>query len=357
MMEALLEAFWGLSIDMGVYILFGLLAAGVLHQFIREEWIQRHLGKNTQGSVYKAALYGAPLPLCSCSVIPFAATLKRNGASKGATLSFLISTPITGIDSILATFGMFGGVFTLYRVISSVIIAILAGLLMNIFESKVPLEPKKAFSFSATAPVSSSEVSFENTDKKQNKFSLYDVFHYGFVTLLGSFSKPLFWGLLIGAFITAAMPTNLQQFFGDNRFLGYIIAVAIAAPMYVCATASLPIAASLILAGVSPGAAFIFLSAGPATNTVTMGVVKSMLGMRALTVYLGVIIGGSILFGALIDMGFNTLNIGLNLDMNEQHGLVQESAAVIMLGLMGWHFISGWFKKTDKGCSGGSCCS
>lgn len=356
-MEALLEAFWGLSVDMGIYILFGLLAAGVLHQFIREEWIQKHLGKNTQGSVYKAALYGAPLPLCSCSVIPFAATLKRNGASKGATLSFLISTPITGVDSILATFGMFGGVFTLYRVVSSVIIAIAAGLLMNIFEPKELIKPKKAFSFSATAPASSPKVSFENTDKKQNKFSLYDVFHYGFGTLLGSFSKPLFLGLLIGAFITASMPTNLQQFFGDNRFLGYIIAVAIAAPMYVCATASLPIAASLILAGVSPGAAFIFLSAGPATNTVTMGVVKSMLGMRALIVYLGVILGGSIVFGALIDIGFDSLSVGMNVDMNENHGLLQESAAVIMLGLIGWNLMSGWFQKTDKSCGGGSCCS
>lgn len=356
-MEALFVAFWGLSMDMGIYILFGLLAAGVLHQFIREEWIQKHLGKSTHASVYKAALYGAPLPLCSCSVIPFAATLRRNGASKGATLSFLISTPITGIDSILATFGMFGGVFTLYRVASSVIIAIAAGLLMNFFEPKESVEAKKSFTFSTTAPVSSPKVFCESTEKKQKKFSLYDVFHYGFVTLLGSFSKPLFWGLLIGAFITAAMPTNLHQFFGDNRFLGYMIAVAIAAPMYVCATASLPIAASLILAGVSPGAAFIFLSAGPATNTVTMGVVKSMLGLRALVIYLCVIMGGSILFGALIDVGFDTLSIGMNVDMHEHHGVVQESAAVIMLGFIGWHFISRWFKKTDKSCSGGSCCS
>lgn len=352
-MEALLEAFWGLSVDMGIYILFGLLAAGVLHQLIREEWIQKHLGKNTHGSVYKAALYGTPLPLCSCSVIPFAATLRRNGASKGATLSFLISTPITGIDSILATFGMFGGVFTFYRVGSSVIIAIAAGLLMNIFEPKELEKPKKAFSFSAAAPISSPKV----IDKKQKKFSLYDVFHYGFVTLLGSFSKPLFWGLFIGAFITAAMPTNLQQFFGDNRFLGYIIAVAIAAPMYVCATASLPIAASLILAGVSPGAAFIFLSAGPATNTVTMGVVKSMLGMRALLIYLGVIMGGSVFFGALIDIGFDTLAVNISVDMQEHHGWIQEGAAVIMLGLIAWNFVSGWFIKKDKSCSGGSCCS
>lgn len=353
-MEAVGGAFWELSVDMGIYILLGLLAAGVLHQFIREEWIQKHLGKNTNNAVVKAALLGTPLPLCSCSVIPFAATLRRNGASKGATLSFLISTPITGVDSILATFGMFGGVFTLYRVASSVVIAMVAGMLMNLFE---PNKPKKAFSFTAAAPLNTTtSISSIGNDTKKN-FSWYDVFHYAFITLLGSFSKPLFLGLLIGAFITAAMPANLHQFFGDNRFLGYVIAVAIAAPMYVCATASLPIAASLVLAGVSPGAAFIFLSAGPATNTVTMGVVKSMLGMRALIIYLSVIMGGSVLFGALIDVGLDMLSVGMNVDMDEQHGLLQEGAAVIMLGLIGWHFISGWFKKSDKSCSGGSCCS
>ncbi|MDP3301571.1 MAG: SO_0444 family Cu/Zn efflux transporter [Sulfuricurvum sp.] len=353
-MEALLEAFWGLSVDMGIYILFGLLAAGVLHQLIREEWIQKHLGKNTHGSVYKAALYGTPLPLCSCSVIPFAATLRRNGASKGATLSFLISTPITGVDSMLATFGIFGGVFTLYRVVSSVIIAMAAGMLMNIFE---PKEAVKPFSFSTTAPVSSVKSSPTTANEAPKKFSLYDVFHYGLITLLGSFSKPLFWGLLIGASITAAMPTNLQQFFGDNRFLGYLIAVAIAAPMYVCATASLPIAAALIVAGVSPGAAFIFLSAGPATNTVTMGVVKSMLGMRSLLIYLGVIGGGSILFGALIDVGFESFAVPMSVDMNEHHGVIEQAGAIIMLGLIAWHFTTGWLTKKDQSCSGGSCCS
>lgn len=354
-MYELLESFWSLSQDMGIYILLGLLAAGVLHQFVRESWIQKHLGAKTHNAVFKAALFGVPLPLCSCSVIPFAATLQRNGASKGATLSFLISTPITGVDSMLATFGMFGGVFTAYRVASSVVIAITAGMLMNIFEPEEA--PKKGFSFSATAPLNPVKPIHTASKELRPKFSLYDVFHYGLVTLLGSFSKPLFWGLLIGAMITAAMPTNLHQFFGDNRLLGYLIAVAIAAPMYVCATASLPIAASLVLAGVSPGAAFIFLSAGPATNTVTMSVVKSMLGMRALLIYLGVIVGGSILFGALIDMGFDTLSIGLNTDIHEHHGWIQQGGAIIMLGLIAWHFVSGWFKKKEKSCGGGSCCS
>lgn len=353
-MQVLFESFWSLSQDMGIYILLGLLAAGVLHQFVRESWVQKHLGPKTHNAVLKAALFGAPLPLCSCSVIPFAATLRRNGASKGATLSFLISTPITGVDSMLATFGIFGGIFTLYRVVSSVIIAIAAGVLMNIFELK---EVPKPFSFSATAPVSPAKVSPITINETPKKFSLYDVFHYGLITLLGSFSKPLFWGLLIGAFITAAMPTNLHQFFGENRFLGYLMAAAIAAPMYVCATASLPIAAALIFAGITPGAAFVFLSAGPATNTVTMGVVKSMLGMRALIIYLGVIVGGSILFGALIDVGFETLAVHMSVNIHEHHDVIGQGGAIIMLALIGWHFVSGWFKKKDKNCGGKSCCS
>lgn len=354
-MNLILEAFWELSIDMGIYILFGLLAAGVLHQLIREEWIQKHLGSNTHASVYKAALFGAPLPLCSCSVIPFAASIRRNGASKGATLSFLISTPITGIDSILATFGMFGWVFTLYRVFTSVIIAITAGMLMNIFEPKEAA--KKGFTFSAVAQHPTPKiVQIPQSDTKK-PFSLISVFHYGLVTLLGSFSKPLFWGLLIGAFISAAIPSNLNELFNDNRVLGYLIAVAIAAPMYVCATASLPIAASLIIAGVSPGAAFIFLSAGPATNTVTMGVVKSMLGMRALVIYLSVIIIGSIAFGTSIDFLFDSLSITMNVDFHEHHSIFEESAAALMLGLIAWHLIRERFKKKEKTCGGGSCCS
>lgn len=350
-MYFLWESLWSLSVDMGIYILFGLLAAGVLHQLISEEWIKKHLGSDTHGSVYKAALFGTPLPLCSCSVIPFAASLRRNGASRGATLSFLISTPITGIDSILATFGMFGWVFTLYRVFTSVVIAITAGILMNIFGPKEVT--KKGFSFTATAP----KVTSISKPEAKKPFSVASVFRYGFITLLGSFSKALFWGLLIGAFISAAIPSNLHDLFNDNRILGYLIAVAIASPMYVCATASLPIAASLIIAGVSPGAAFIFLSAGPATNTVTMGVVKSMLGTRALGIYLSVIAIGSVAFGASIDVLFEALSIPMNVDTHEQHGLLSEIAAALMLGLIGWHLIRGFFETKDKNCSGGSCCS
>lgn len=348
-------AFWDLSVEMGAYILFGLLAAGILHQLIDEEWVRKHLGSSSSGSVYKGALFGAPLPLCSCSVIPFAASLRRSGASKGSTLTFLISAPITGVDSILATFGMFGWAFTLYRLLSSLILAVAAGLLLNRFE---PAEPAVKPAFSAVAPSGGGTVfAFQTPPTVKKKFSVAEIFRYGFGTLLGSFSKPLFWGLVIGAAITAAVPQNLHTLLGENLWIGYLLSVAIAAPMYVCATASLPIAASLMIAGVSPGAAFIFLSAGPATNTVTMGVVKSMLGTRALIIYLSVIVGGSVLFGALIDLLFDAFSVEMAGAMEESHGWFSQGAAAVLLGLLGWHLSSLWFRKPKNCCDGGSCCS
>lgn len=353
-MEALAQSFWGLSVDMGIYILLGLFGAGILHQLVREEWVKKHLGTSDSRSVFKAAMYGTPLPLCSCSVIPFTASLRQSGASKGSTLSFLISTPITGIDSIMATFGMFGWAFTLYRLFSSVAMAVAAGVLINLFE---PEAPKPKFSFSAAQPSSLLSVPKQPALTPRAPFSVKEIFRYGFITLLGSFTKPLFWGLVIGAFISAAIPSNLNEVIGEHRVWGYLIAVAIATPMYVCATASLPIAASLIIAGISPGAAFVFLSAGPATNTVTMGVVKSMLGLRALIIYLSVIIGGSVLFGALIDLGFDSMEISLGMNLHEHHGILEQGAAAVLLGLIGWHLIGGWFKKRNSSCSGGSCCS
>lgn len=356
-MDAVLGAFWELSVDMGVYILGGLLAAGVLHQLIDEQWVRRHLGYNRRGAVWKGALFGTPLPLCSCSVIPFAAALRRSGASKGATLSFLVSAPITGVDSILATFGMFGWAFTLYRLITSVILAIVTGVLMEY--SDVPDTPRQPLFSVAPSPMAETAVLSPGQPLASTKkpFSVREVFSYGFGTLLGSFSKSLLWGLVIGAVIAAAIPGNFQELLGENRWAGYLIAVGIAVPMYVCATASLPIAASLIVAGVSPGAAFIFLSAGPATNTVTMGVVKSMLGMRALVIYLLVIIGGSLLFGVVIDMGLDILAVNVSVEMEERHGWIEQSAAAVLLGLLAWHLVVERFRKPKGCCNSGSCCS
>jgi len=340
-----------LSNAMAPYILFGLVFAGILHELVPETLVTKHLGKENISSVIKSTIFGIPLPVCSCGVIPLATSIKKSGASKGATLSFLISTPITGVDSILATYGMFGWAFTLYRVITSMLMAMIAGILTNIFDKEdVPqaqtmfsTTPASKTSFATTASFSASPEedapsccsSATSCDVPQ-KFSLMKALRYAFVTLLGDIAKPLFWGLVIGALITVAVPQNLSEILIEYSWLSYLIVIAIAVPMYVCATASLPIAAALMLSGVSAGAAFVFLSAGPATNTVTIGVVKKMLGTRSLYIYLGSIIVGSLLFGLGLDYIFSISDINPQslVHLHEEVGIVDMLSSVIL-----WSFV------------------
>ncbi|MCJ7764593.1 MAG: SO_0444 family Cu/Zn efflux transporter [Thiovulaceae bacterium] len=348
-----------LSNAMAFYILFGLLFAGILHELVPDTLVTKHLGKESVGSVVKATIFGIPLPVCSCGVIPLATSIKKSGASKGATLSFLISTPITGVDSILATYGMFGWVFTIYRVLTSMVIAMAAGVLTNYLdredEQKKPLfSAAPASGFSMKPPSSeegeegsccSGSACCESGDKKG--FSLLAALRYAFITLLGDIAKPLFWGLLIGALITIAIPQNLSDILVEYSWLSYLIVIAIAVPMYVCATASLPIAAALMLSGVSAGAAFVFLSAGPATNTVTIGVVKKMLGSRSLYIYLGTIVAGSILFGLGLDYIFDISDIDPKslVHMNEEAGIVAITSSIVLWGFIGYFLAKPLFTK------------
>jgi uncharacterized membrane protein YraQ (UPF0718 family) len=372
------SALYDLSNAMAPYILFGLLFAGILHELVPTTFVERHLGSDNVGSVVKATLFGVPLPVCSCGVIPLATAIKKNGASNGATLSFLISTPITGVDSILATFGMFGWAFTLYRVVTSMLIAVAAGIVNNFaaVETVKEPEPKPAFSlgspsgFSPAQPVAFASASLaqegcgegcgcEHEREAKKSFSISAALRYGFVTLLDDIAKPLFWGLIVGAAITAAVPENLSEMISGNLWLGYLIVIAVAVPMYVCATASLPIAAALILSGVSAGAAFVFLSAGPATNTVTIGVVKKMLGARSLAIYLATIILGSLLFGLGLDLFFAQIDLDMKsiVRLEEEAGLIAVGSSVILWGLTLYFLLRPFFaKKEKKCCSGGSCC-
>ena len=361
------EALWQLSIAMAPYILFGLLFAGILHELVPDSIVTKHLGKDNVSSVVKSTVFGIPLPVCSCGVIPLATSIKKSGASKGATLSFLISTPITGIDSIMATYGIFGWIFTVYRAITSMIIAMVAGILTNIFDSdtstsSVTVKDKKA-SFSIHAPIEEScgtgkGSCCSSVHDEKKKFSFVAAFKYAFVTLLGDIAKPLFWGLLLGALITVAIPDNLAELLKDKAWLSYLIVIIIAVPMYVCATASLPIAAGLMLSGVSAGAAFVFLSAGPATNTVTIGVVKKMLGTKSLIIYLGSIIVGSILFGLGLDYIFDISSIdpASLIHLHEEAGLISTLSSIILWGFLLFFIAKPYFEKKDD-CSGGSYCS
>lgn len=339
---------------MSPYILFGLVFAGILHELVPESIVTKHLGKENILSVIKSTLFGIPLPVCSCGVIPLATSIKKSGASKGATLSFLISTPITGVDSILATYGMFGWIFTIYRVFTSMIIATIAGILTNFIDKE---KAKPAFSavspnqssFSMSAPKTTEVKSCCSAQKSEekSKFSIKKVFVYSFGTLLKDIAKPLFLGLVLGALITIAIPQNLSEVLIDNAWISYLIAIAIAVPMYVCATASLPIAAALMLSGVSPGAAFVFLTAGPATNTVTIGVVKTMLGVKSLYVYLGTIIAGSTIFGFGLDYIFNinSIDAAKLIHIHEEVGIIEIVSTTILWGLMFYYLAKPYFKK------------
>ncbi len=369
-----LEALWSLSLAMAPYILFGLLFAGLLHELVPDSIVTKHLGKDNVSSVVKSTIFGIPLPVCSCGVIPLATSIKKSGASKGATLSFLISTPITGVDSIMATYGIFGWLFTVYRAITSMIIAMVAGILTNIFDKDDTIEEKKlsfptlapqaSTSFSMNAPISEESYatgegrSCASSSEEKKPFSFLRAMQYAFTTLLGDIAKPLFWGLIIGAFITVAIPDNLTELLSDKTWMSYLLVIIIAVPMYVCATASLPIAAGLLLSGVSAGAAFVFLSAGPATNTVTIGVVKKMLGTKSLVIYLGSIVIGSIVFGLGLDYIFDASAIDPTslIDLDEEGGIIDTLSSVVLWSLVLYYIAKPYFQKKDS-CNGGSCCS
>ena len=331
---------------MAIYILVGLLIAGILKQLVPNDFVSKHLGKGSFSSVIKATLFGIPLPVCSCSVIPLAQGLRKEGASKGAVQSFLISTPITGVDSILATFSFFGLVFTIFRVVSSVIIAICVGLVQNFVEKEENIQDKEKNIVDSSCDCSSKSTSCSSAESKKEKFSIKKVFYYAYVTLFVDMTKALFIGLILGALFTSFAPKEYTSLLFENQILTYIVIMLFSMPLYVCATASLPIAAAFMIQGMSGGAAFIFLTAGPATSAVTMSVVYKTLGKTSLIIYLSVIAVLSFLFALFYDSFFSGLNILNFIEEKEEVSFISQIASLIMLGLLAYHLIKPWLNRS-----------
>jgi len=345
----------------------GLLVAGILKQLVPSDFVSKNIGERSTSSVMKAALFGIPLPVCSCSAIPLAQGLKKEGASKGAVLSFLISAPITGADSILATFSFFGLIFTVFRVISSTIIAILVGLIQNFVEDEEPKEGIfNSMVFTTYAPTnntlfsqgfkkeksgtSSCCDSFRSSNLgKKRAFSIKATFFYGYVTLLKDIAKPLFVGLLFGAIVTSFIPKEYSSLLFENQFLTYFFILIIAIPLYVCATASLPIAAAFMIKGMSVGAAFIFLTAGPATSAVTMSVVYKMLGKKSLIVYVSTISILALIFGTGFDYFEGHLDILDVSSYSKEVGIINKITSGLLLFLILYYLLKPMFIK-EKGC-------
>ena len=277
--------------EMSPYILFGFLIAGILHAFVSPEGMSRHLSGHGWKPVVKAALFGIPLPLCSCGVLPTAVALRNQGASKGATTSFLIATPQTGVDSIAATYALLGLPFAIMRPLGALTGALFGGLAVNSSDRRT------SASETAASPTQAPTASLPPTFHAK----VVDALRYGFLDMVGSVGKWLVIGLIVAALITMFMPEHLLLSLSRYPILAMLLMVAIAVPMYICATGSIPIALSLILKGLTPGVGFVLLMAGPAANFASVMVLKRSLGTRATALYVGSVVATAIMFGIVID--------------------------------------------------------
>ncbi len=280
--------------EMSPYILLGFFIAGLLHAFVKPEMMARHLSGNGIKPVLKAAMFGIPLPLCSCGVLPTSVSLRRQGASKGATTSFLIATPQTGVDSIAATYSLLGLPFAILRPVAALFGALLGGLSVSKFDASNNNIANDCYTAQCKIPV-------QEAQNKSFHSKMGEAIRYGFVDMVASVGKWLIIGLIIAAIITVALPDEL--FLGLSRYpiLAMLLMVIIAVPMYVCATGSIPIALSLICKGLTPGVGFVLLMAGPAANFASVMILNRNLGKRTTFIYVMSVIVTAIFFGIVID--------------------------------------------------------
>ena len=292
-MVNILAEIWSLLCEMSPYLLLGFLLAGLMHEFIPNKIYTKYLGEPSLKSVVLAALFGVPLPLCSCGVIPTAMGIRKEGASKGATISFLIATPQTGVDSIIATYSLMGLPFAIIRPIVAFVTAIFGGVLSNSFSTDP--SPKRTESNKPLPSGESSEEAGGLVERFRRALS------YAFGEMMEDIGKWLAIGLIVAGIITAAVPDSWFTIFQGNTLYSVLFVLAFSIPMYLCATGSIPIALALMLKGLTPGAALVLLMAGPASNAASILVVSKVLGKRSMLIYLIAIITGAVLFGFGID--------------------------------------------------------
>ena len=272
---------------MSPYILLGFFLAGIMHAFVPAALYHKYLGRKSFRSVLNAAILGIPIPLCSCGVIPTAMSLKKEGASRGATVSFLIATPQTGVDSIIATYSLMGLPFALLRPLAALFTSLFGGQMVNIFD-----KDKEENAVKPATPVAT---------KSSFGAKVVEVFRYAYIEMMQDIGRWLIVGLVVAGLITVFVPQSFFALFSDNSLLSMLIVLVFAIPMYLCATGSIPIAVALMMKGLSPGTALVLLMAGPAVNSASMLVVGKVLGKKTLLIYILSIILGSVLFGLGID--------------------------------------------------------
>ncbi|MBI5210086.1 MAG: SO_0444 family Cu/Zn efflux transporter [Elusimicrobia bacterium] len=331
---------------MAPYLLFGFAAAGVLSVLVSPEAVERHLGgaQRPWWAVVKASLFGVPLPLCSCGVIPVAASLRNHGASRGATVSFLISTPQTGVDSLMVTYGFLGPVFAAFRVVAAFVSGVAGGMAVDLLGG---VEETGA----AALPSGKGRAS-----REWKRGGWREALHYGFVALPRDIGSAMLMGLAVAGLIGALLP---PQFFhellgplaarlgpGWANFASMLVMMAIGIPTYVCATASVPIAAALVAKGVSPGAAFVFLMTGPATNAATVAMVWKTMGKKTAWVYLAAIAAMALLSGWALDMALPDLRVSMGEHAHHAgSGLWETLSGLALLAVLGAAVFPPWLRR------------
>ena len=309
-------ACWHILLELAPWLLLGALVAGVLHDLLPADFLKRQLSGSL--GVFKAVTLGVPLPLCSCSVIPVGLSIKQVGASDGATVAFLISTPQTGVDSILVSAAFLGWPFALFKVASAAVTGLLGGWWTNL-KDRPTLPIVAAPGGDSSAPVNRWVAVWLHS-----------------LELLRSIWRWLVLGVVVSAAITAFVPTNAMSALANfGGLAAMVVTLIVALPLYVCATASVPIAAALVASGLPVGAALVFLMAGPATNMATIGAVYRALGRRALTIYLTTVIVGSILCGWLFGFLIRAETVKVD-HLHETGSWWSLASAVLLLALIVW---------------------
>ncbi len=327
-----LGATWFTLAAMAPYLLLGFIVAGLLSVWLSPVWVEKHLGGRGLWPTFKAAGLGVPLPLCSCGVIPVAASLRQHGASKGATTSFLISTPQTGVDSILATYALLGPVFAVIRPVIALISGIVGGTLVSFFEQRdtphSTTPPATSVSLTVIQPHAANDTAEVDTHKPATGLAskLAQAARYGLITLPNDIAKPLIFGIILAGLIAAvANPNQLQPWLGGG-LMAMTIMLLMGTPLYVCSTGSIPLGLSFLHLGASPGAVLVFLIAGPATNAATISVTWKVLGPRTALIYLGTIIIASFTAGLALDAWVSSMG-SAHLPHEHLHG--SESMGIV----------------------------
>lgn len=381
---------WMILRESSVWLIFGFMLAGLVHAFVPRDLMLKHLGGRGLGSVVKASLLGIPMPLCSCSVIPVASGLRRGGASKGASAAFAISTPQTGEESIPLTWGLFGPVYAFTRPVVAVLTALTAGVLINLTGRDDEGDSVKGTSHEAKGsccshtvePKSSGDCCSSGSTKGDVSLNVLapvtkprlgqkigTALGHGFGTMLKDLALWLTIGIVLAALIGALVPTGWIEEHAGTGIVPKLAMLVVGIPLYICATSSTPLAYSLVVAGLSPGAALVLLLAGPATNTATMSWLIKDLGIRSLVIYLVTIalfaLGAGVAFDALLAQTIVLADHGAHA---HEHGagawgVVKDVSAVGMIVLLAWALgmkMNGWLVArgvAPEKSAGGSCCS